>query len=175
MIESDIRLLVRCADFTLEHTAKIESDIIARLQNDGATRHVEALRIFQLQRAVLAVGMFSLFESLLQDTLGWDDPFKNLPKYLSEHAQDGLSSRFEQYREAVNVLKHGDGRAYRKLIQAASSLEFKIKMPDQIFFEEGDVSEVGTLIYVDDQFVRRCAEIIQAVASVIAEKEQIWI
>ena len=42
-----------------------------------------------------------------------------------------------------------------------------MKMPDEAFFAEGDVSEVSTLIEVDDAFVLRCAEVIRDISDVI--------
>ena len=44
---------------------------------------------------------------------------------------------------------------------------FRIKRRDESFFFEGDVSEISTLIEVDDQFVLGCAEVIRNVSSVI--------
>jgi hypothetical protein len=47
------------------------------------------------------------------------------------------------------------------------NLPFGIKRPGDDFFSEGDVSEVATLIEVDDQFVRDCTALIAQVATVI--------
>jgi hypothetical protein len=48
-----------------------------------------------------------------------------------------------------------------------NDLPFRIKRPGEDFFSEGDVSEVATLIEVDDRFVRDCAALIAQVATVI--------
>jgi len=37
-------------------------------------------------------------------------------------------------------------------------------LPGENFFDEGDVSEVSTLIEVDDKFVLNCAELIEQVS-----------
>src|SRR4051794_13830366 len=83
----------------------------------------------------------------------------------SGHA--GLAETFSDYQSAINVLKHGTGRSYRQILAKASKLEFKVKPEGEPFFYEGDVSEVSVLIDVDEQFVRRCAELIQQVSSIM--------
>ena len=45
-------------------------------------------------------------------------------------------------------------------------LPFKIKQPNENFFNEGDVSEVSTLIEVDDDFVMNRAKTIRDVSDV---------
>ena len=40
-------------------------------------------------------------------------------------------------------------------------------MPEEYFFNAGDVSEVSTLIEVDNKFVLTCAELIEQVAKEI--------
>jgi hypothetical protein len=175
MAESDIQLLRRCADFTLSHLRQAEERVIEELQTSAATSLVMALRVFRLQRAVLAIGMFSLFESLLQDGMSWKDPFKRLPGCLKARDGPDLSQTFEDYRDAINVLKHGKGKSYKRLMPRANELEFKVRLPDEDFFEEGDVSEVQTLVDVDDRFVRRCAEVIEEITSFIRVKENVWL
>jgi hypothetical protein len=46
-------------------------------------------------------------------------------------------------------------------------LAFRVKQPDETFFNEGDVAEISTLVEVDDQFLLLCAEVIHGVAAVI--------
>ncbi|MNR28378.1 hypothetical protein D3C85_1457000 [compost metagenome] len=64
---------------------------------------------------------------------------------------------------AINVLKHGRGRSYNELVEKSGKLKFKVKMPGEHFFSEGDVSEVATLVEVDDRFVQMCADVIRDV------------
>jgi hypothetical protein len=133
------------------------------------------LRLIRLQGAVLSIGMFSLFESLLQTHMGWPQPFDQLPKYLKDHKEDALANVFGDYQLAVNVLKHGRGRSYDQLLAKSANLEFKIKPEGGPFFHEGDVSEVDILIDVDDRFVRGCAALIERVSSVLRSNEQVWV
>ncbi|MEA9393604.1 hypothetical protein SJI19_24315 [Acerihabitans sp. TG2] len=54
-------------------------------------------------------------------------------------------------------------------------MSFKVKSDDEDFFEEGDVSDVMTLIYVDDDFLNGGATIIREVNDVIREaKPDYW-
>jgi hypothetical protein len=57
------------------------------------------------------------------------------------------------------LLKHGRGRSYDSLVQRADRLPFKNKRAGEVFFFEGDVSEVATLVEVDDAFLLNCAEV----------------
>ena len=133
------------------------------------------LRLIRLQGAVLAIGMFALYEFLLQTHMGWPQPFDQLFKYLEDHKEDALAEAFNDYRLAINVLKHGKGRSYDQLMAKSTKLEFRIRARDDPFFDEGDVSEIGILIDADDRFVRRCARVIEEASSVIRSNEQIWI
>jgi hypothetical protein len=86
-----------------------------------------------------------------------------------------LAEKFNDYRLAINVLKHGRGRNYQQLLAKSSQLEFKIKPDGEPFFFEGDVSEVDVLIDAGDTFVKRCAALIQDASAIIRSKEQRWI
>jgi hypothetical protein len=174
MPASDIDLLSLCADFTLSHSAGVEADILNELQTSARTPLVTGLRMLSLQRAILATGMLSLFEGLLQSHMGWVRPFDQLKDYL-KGAHDALAQKFDDYRLAVNVLKHGRGKSYELLLSRSSDLEFKIKADREVFFDEGDVSEVAVLVLVDEQFVKRCAALIQEVTEIIRAREQIFL
>jgi len=114
--------------------------------------------------------MFSLLESFLQDQMKWKkEPFKKLKAFLKkEHDESELSKTFDNYQHAINVLKHGLGSSYDRLFERKPELDFSIKSKGKFFFE-GDVSEVGVLIDVDDTFIKNCAELIQKVASIITK------
>jgi hypothetical protein len=128
---------------------------------DGSTAFVKNAQALQLRKVVIAVGIFSIFEARLQDSLNCSDGFAELRKILSSAYKQDLASRFEQFAAAVNVLKHGKGRSYDWLL-SREALPFIVKARDQHFFFEGDVSEPDTLVLVDDAFVRSCAELVQA-------------
>jgi hypothetical protein len=129
--------------------------------SDGSTTFVKNAQALQLGKVVIAVGIFSIFEARLQDSLNCSDGFAELRKILSSANKQDLALRFEQFAAAVNVLKHGEGRSYDWLL-SREALPFIVKARDQHFFFEGDVSEPDTLVLVDDAFVRSCAELVQS-------------
>jgi len=159
-------LIDRCAAFTLSALEEAQARTIEALQTSGATTLVKTLQMVQLQKVVTAVGMFSIFDALLQDRLGCAEGLKEAAEILKGQGARELEGRFENLRLAVNVLKHGEGRSYRDLLEK-QALPFRIKRPDEAFFNEGDVSKVSTLIEVDDAFVMNCAATIRQVADAI--------
>jgi hypothetical protein len=119
----------------------------------------------QLQKVITAVGMFSIFEAMLQDGLNCDNGFREATKILDQQGDVPLKECFDDLQLATNVLKHGRGRSYEALLAKATVLPFRIKLPGEEFFYEGDVSEVSTLIEVDDAFVSHCARVIHEVSA----------
>lgn len=122
----------------------------------------------QLQKAIFAVGMFSIFESNLQEGLSCSNGFGEAKKILEDAGELDLKERFDDLFLAVNVLKHGRGRSYDALVAKAEVLQFRIKLPDESFFFEGHVSEISTLVEVDDAFVQRCGKVISNLSEVIS-------
>jgi hypothetical protein len=160
-------LVFRSTSFTLGVLEEVESKLIEQLRTSGSTVLVKNLQMIQLQKAITAVGMFSLFESILQDGLACRNGFKEAKNILNQSGNNDLNNRFEDFICAINVLKHGEGRSYDTLVAKSSTLSFKIKMPTENFFNEGDVSEIRTLIEVNDDFVLACARLIEEVSEVI--------
>ena len=119
----------------------------------------------QLQKVITAVGMFSIFEAMLQDGLNCDDGFREATNILDQQGDVPLKECFGDLLLATNVLKHGRGRSYEALVAKAPLLRFRIKLPGEELFYEGDVSEVSTLIQVDDAFVVHCAKVIHEVSA----------
>ena len=170
MAESDIQLLTRCADFALDHIHSVEGNISEALQTSGATRYVMGLRLCRLHRAVVAAGVFSVFESLLQARMGWgDNAFSDLDNALRKHGEQQLADRIASYRNAINALKHGTGKSHTQLL-SHQSLEFDVRAQGA-FFSEGDVSEVDVLVDADDAFLHLGSELISEVCAVFEAKE----
>jgi hypothetical protein len=69
-------LIDRCTAFTLNALQEAEAKTVEALQTSGATSLVKTLQMVQLQKVVSAVGMFSIFEALVQDRLGCAEGFK---------------------------------------------------------------------------------------------------
>lgn len=160
-------LVDRCTVFTLSALREANEKTIEALQTSGATSLVKTLQMIQIQKAAIAVGMFSLFEAALQDGLSCKNGFDEATQILDAQGELVLKESFANLFLAINVLKHGRGRSYDSLVTRADVLPFKVKLPGEDFFCEGDVSEISTLIEVDDSFVQSCADVIRSVSDVI--------
>ena len=73
----------RCAAFTLSALREANEKTIEMLQTSGATTLVKTLQLIQLQKAALAVGMFSIFEAELQNRLGSNNGLRGRRKFWS--------------------------------------------------------------------------------------------
>jgi hypothetical protein len=113
-----------------------------------------------MRMVMLAVGGFSMLEGILEQTRGWKSPFIELDKNLRAMDQSMIADEFMTYKLAINVLKHGYGDSYERLLRR-ENLSFRVKAREENFFDEGDVSEIPGLILVDDQFVLSCAQVIE--------------
>lgn len=160
-------LIDRCTAFTLYALSEAQKEVVEELQNSSSTHLVKNLQMVQLQRAISAVGMTSMFEAILQNGLGCQNGFKEAKDILDRAGEISLNNRFNDLLLAINVLKHGRGRSYDELISKNAELFFRIKQPGEYFFCEGDISEISTLIDVDDAFVRSCAQVISEVSNAI--------
>jgi hypothetical protein len=166
-MHSFTELVDRCAAFTLNTLREANNRTIKELQTSGATSLVKTLQMVQLQKVIFAVGMFSIFEANLQKGLTCENAFSEAKKILKAEGELELKECFDDLCLAVNVLKHGRGKSYDALVAKAKSLPFRVKLPDESSFFEGDVSEVSTLVQVNDAFVQYCGKVISDVSRVI--------
>ena len=156
-------LVYRSTSYTLNELHELEFRLIDDLHSIGSTIAIKNLQMIQLQKTFMVIGMFSYFESYLQREFSCDNGFKEVKCRLKKKGLVELNERFEIFNSAINVLKHGTGRSYDFLISKSNVLPFKIKQKDQAFFFEGDMSEVDTLIDVDNTFILNCAKLIDDV------------
>ncbi len=154
-----------CTDYMLGTLGETKQQVFDELQNSGATRLVKALQMIQLQKAISAVGVFSIFEAMLQQLIGGKHSFDEVEKILEREKEVELKKRFYAFKLAINVLKHGEGTSY-KALEKIPDLPFRISRPNEMF-DEGDVSEISTLVEVDDDFVEACADLIREVGEVV--------
>ncbi|VWC27110.1 hypothetical protein BLA6993_06202 [Burkholderia lata] len=168
-MHSYTELVFQSTEVMLGSLRESSDKLMGPLQESASTSLVKGLQAVQLQKSVLAVGMFSIFEARLQDGLNCNDgfAFREAGEILKHAGFSALKRRLGDMVQAINALKHGRGRSYDALVARADALPFRIKRPDEAFFEEGDVSEIQTLIEVDDAFVRTCADVIYEVVDVI--------
>lgn len=160
-------LIYHSTSFTLGTLEDTNSKIIAALQTAGSTVHVKNLQMIQLQKAIFAIGMFSMFDAILQDKLSCRNGFESAKKVLIVKQKLELHDRFNDFIRAINVLKHGEGRSYDSLLSKSEFLPFRIKLKEENFFDEDDVSEINTLIEVDDNFLLNCANLIEKISNEI--------
>ena len=109
-------LIYRSTSFTLEVLEETNSKIIDALQTSGSTILVKNLQMIQFQKVIFAIGMFSMFDAILQDNLSCENGFKEAKKRLLVNQNLKLHDHFDDFICAINVLKHGKGRSYDTLL-----------------------------------------------------------
>lgn len=159
---NDIDLLTGSCNLLLPFIEEREAEALEILSHSGSTVAVNSLRGLRVQKTTIVVGMFSIYEAVLQDEFGFGNyAFRELKKIVSDAGESEISDTFESYQLAINVLKHGKGSSYEQLLTLVPNLEFKVRGDGSDFDEEGDVTDGQFLIQVDSSFVRRCAEVIE--------------
>jgi hypothetical protein len=103
-------LTYHCTEYMLGTLSESEHKVLQALETSGATSLVKALKMIQLQKAISVVGVFSMFDALLQDRLGMADGFRAANEVLEKAGEADLKTRFQDLQAAINVLKHGRGR-----------------------------------------------------------------
>ncbi|WP_445619921.1 hypothetical protein ACUN8C_14755 [Kushneria sp. Sum13] len=156
-----------CTQFTLNSLREINEITISRLEKSAGTVDVKVLQMIRMQKVVLAVGVFSMFEASVQESFDCKNGFSYVRSTLEEKGSFDLKEKFEYFSLAVNALKHGEGKSYESLVKKKDKLPFLIKASDEYFFNEGDVSEINILIDVDDQFVIDCCDLIRDISRVL--------
>lgn len=155
-------LAYRSSTFTRELLNELQSKIIIELDDNAPTNSITNLRAIRLSKIVFAIGIFSFFESTLQEKLRVKNGFKYLQNLLQERDEHELLKEFHYVKLAVNALKHGNGESYKTLIRKEIGiLNAKVKGIGENYFNEGDVSEIVALIDVDDVFINQIVELIK--------------
>jgi hypothetical protein len=159
--------LDRAASMLSSEIASVAEKCTANLQTGASTSDVNGLRTCSMAITLIAVGLIGTFEGMLQQRFGWKDAYPELDKELAAKGRQDLADKLLDYRLAVNVLKHGEGPSYNKLLARRASLPFAIKGVDEAFFEEGDVSEVGGLVDTRGPFIDQSVAIINEIRTVL--------
>lgn len=161
-------LIDRCTSFTLSNLEFIQNKTFEALKESSATIHIKNLQMINLQKTFFVVGVFSFYESLLQDRLNCDNGFQEVRNIFKANSEDILLSKFKELQNIINTLKHGKGRSYQNLIEDSNRhFNIKVKQPNEFFFEEGNVDEITALIEVNDEFIVQAIEVINEVTSTI--------
>jgi hypothetical protein len=115
-------------------------------RGDANTALVNSFRVATTEYEVSAVGIFSLFEARMQDRLEPEQkPLKAIKTILTQVGEEGLFETYHQLYLAVNVMKHGRGPNYARLLKF-EDLPFALKPKGEAYFEEGDIAEPEGLI-----------------------------
>lgn len=155
-------LIEKCSSFTLASLNKIENKAIRTLQTNGSTSAVKSLQMINMEKTIFVVGMFSIFEAELQCRLGCTNGFSEAKAIIKQDNNLSLLKRFVDLELAINVLKHGTGRSYKAITTVqGQTLTSKIKKHQEDLFQEGDVSEISTLIEVNDELIANCVGVIK--------------
>jgi hypothetical protein len=134
--------------------------IYSELQTSASTRLLVSLDIYQTQLGAITIGVVSLYESRLQTSLGWIEPFKELKSNLARLGEQGLESQVETIYLVVNALKHGTGRSHAALL-AQSVPGITVRRPADSFYPEGDVCPNPDLVEVTPRFLESCCDLIE--------------
>ena len=162
-------LIQYSTSFNLTSINKETKNLYRNLTTNANTSNIKMLQMIELQKVIISIGMFSMFDAILQDNLSCENGFKEAKKRLLVNQNLKLHDRFDDFICAINVLKHGKGRSYDTLLLKSEFLPFRIKLKGESFFDEEDVSEIETLIEVDDNFVLNCADLIDKVLKEISK------
>lgn len=130
---------------------------------------VNAFRTLTMSSYILCIGGLSVLEATIQQVYGWQDAFSELDAFLRAGNRTDLAERFQDYKDATNVLKHGVGRSYDRLVARREQLAFRIKGPGEQFLNEGDIGEVAGLIDADTAFAEQIASIVDELVDAISE------
>ena len=160
-------LIQYSTSFNLTSINKETKNLYRNLTTNANTSNIKMLQMIELQKVIISIGMFSMFDAIVQNELNCKNGFKIINEILIDKNEIELQNSFQDLSMAINVLKHGKGRSYESLLKRIDSLKFKIKKYDEIFFDEGDISELNTLIKVDDDFVLYCADVIHKVYNAV--------
>jgi len=164
---SDFAHLSRATRGMLAQAKQYNAEAAEQLQTSGSTIFVNALRTATMELTLIAVGAVGTFEALLQAEYKWPDAFKALDAFLTDKGHLDLVERFRDYRDAINVLKHGEGRSYDRLLARKAVLAFDVKDRGIPFFHEGDVSEVSRLVAANAPFVEQCVDTIDEIVGIL--------
>lgn len=157
----DIQTVTTAARATAYQVSRALEEIFAALETSGATHLLSSIDVCNSQVALSLVGVFSVYESRLQTAVGADKPIDDLIKRLeiAGHVADALA--VDEYRLAVNVLKHGVGASHKKLLLRRTRLPFQVQAYAGELAVEGDVCPPSDLVIVSAEHLEQCCDLIE--------------
>ena len=161
-------LILHSSTFILSILKEIEDRTMQDLYNSPETIHIKKLQMINLQKTFFFIGVFSYYESLLQERLNSKNGFAEVKKILKNNNEFQLLEEFNELQCIVNVLKHGKGSSYNELLQKQKrKININIKHRNLNYFNEGNVNEICSIIEVDDKFITKSVRLINAIAIAI--------
>lgn len=157
----DVETLVAAGRATARQVEAALDKIYRALETSAATSLLSGIDVCDAQIATSVVGVFSIFESRLQSAFNLSKPFEEVTKRLKASGHTSAAEQFDDYRLAVNVLKHGLGPSHEKLLARADRLSFKVQKASGDLHEEGDVCPPTDLIVVSVEFLQRCCDLVE--------------
>ncbi len=157
----DIETLVAAGRATALQVKGVLEDIYSALETSGATRLLSGIDVCNSQVALSLVGVFSVYELRLQTTIGGDKPIDDLIRRLASAAHSSDAAALDDYRLAVNVLKHGLGPSHNTLLARKSRLPFKVQANFGELAIEGDVCPPSDLVIVSTEHLEQCCDLIE--------------
>lgn len=160
-----------------ENFANREQAILKDLEASGSTRLVIGLQSLNWEKAIMVIGLFSLFESNIQSFYSPEkNTFAQMLTTLKNSRIDhtDLIKKFCYFRNAINALKHGIGTSYKELVAKNNFLPFEITIPNNNFRKEGDISEIPILVNVDEKFISNLMDILTECYKVVELEGNSW-
>ena len=163
-------LIKLCGNFTINNLNELENKICKELEVNASTVLVKQLQMINLQKFIFIIGVFSIFESILQQELNCENGLKEAKHILKQKEEFELLERLSKLQLVINALKHGKGRSYNHLIENLDErLINKIKYPNQSFLNEGNINEITALVSIDNKFICENLDLIEEVYSLIGD------
>lgn len=164
-------LIVLALDRATADARALEDECLEALKTSGATVYVNGLRLARVQNVCMIVGAFGILEAEVSSLRAYrcsKKPLQDLVAALERGGRCCLAQRLRILTRAVNVLKHGRGPSHEWLMNLKEKPAFlRVKVSPKEFFNEGDVSEVPTLVDADSEFVAAAASTLREVVEVI--------
>jgi hypothetical protein len=163
----EIETIVAAGRATAHQVGAVLAEISRALETSAATRLLSGIDVCNAQVVVSIVGIFSMYESRLQTAYGWNKPFDEVISALIASHRSSEADLFDDYRLAVNVLKHGVGSSHEKLLARGSRLPFEVQKDFGDLHEEGDVCPPSDLVVVSVKHLEQCCDLIEASWNVV--------
>jgi hypothetical protein len=163
----EFELLIAVGRAGAEHAKQTLASTFDALNTSGATRHLVTIDLCNTRLATTIIGIISLFESRLQSRYGWKEPWKELVTLLEAVGELRLAQELADLREAVNVLKHGAGRALKTLLVRSHTLPATIQAFHGELVEEGDCTPPHDLVLATSELLEHCCDVLEKAAAVI--------